>query len=116
VIAGLGNIYVCEALYYAGISPRRSADNVPGVRSKRLLPAIRQVLKRAIAAGGSSLNDYRQADGELGYFQHDFAVYDQSGEICPNAVANDTLKMDRHRINRITQSGRSTYYCPGCQR
>jgi formamidopyrimidine-DNA glycosylase len=83
VVAGLGNIYVCEALFRSGISPERSAASVAGKDAQRLVPAIRDVLTEAIAAGGSSLKDYVQSDGELGYFQHSFAVYGKEGEACP---------------------------------
>ena len=109
VVAGLGNIYVCEALFRAHISPKRLARTVTDERSARLVPAIKSVLTDAIAAGGSSLRDYAHADGELGYFQHHFAVYDREGEPCatPNCAG---------RIKRIVQSGRSSYYCPTCQR
>ena len=107
--AGLGNIYVCEALFRARISPKRLAASVGGERAKRLVPAIKKVLEAAIKAGGSSLRDYAKADGELGYFQHHFAVYDREGKPCP---ARDCRGM----IKRIVQSGRSTYYCPSCQK
>jgi formamidopyrimidine-DNA glycosylase len=106
-VAGLGNIYVSEALHRAGISPRRLARTVAGQRAARLVPAIRQVLEDAIRAGGSSLRDYVQASGELGYFQHDFQVYDREGEACRRCGA---------MVKRIVQSGRATYYCGGCQR
>jgi formamidopyrimidine-DNA glycosylase len=106
VVAGLGNIYVSEALFRAGVSPRRLAGTVAGARAERLAPAIRQVLEEAIAAGGSSLRDYVQSSGELGCFQHAFRVYDRSGEPCPACAAP---------IRRIVQSGRSTYYCGRCQ-
>jgi formamidopyrimidine-DNA glycosylase len=109
VVAGLGNIYVCEALFRARISPKRLAASVAGERAKRLVPAIKKVLEAAILAGGSSLRDYAKADGELGYFQHHFAVYDREGERCP-------AKDCRGKIKRIVQSGRSTYYCPSCQK
>jgi formamidopyrimidine-DNA glycosylase len=109
VVAGLGNIYVCEALFRARISPKRLAASVAGERAKRLVPAIKKVLGAAILAGGSSLRDYAKADGELGYFQHHFAVYDREGKPCP-------AKDCRGKIKRIVQSGRSTYYCPSCQR
>ena len=109
-VAGLGNIYVCEALWRAGISPNRSAASVAGaVRSERLAAAIRSVLLDAIAAGGSTLRDYAHTDGELGYFQHAFAVYDREGEACSKPGCGGTVK-------RIVQSGRSTFYCPRCQR
>jgi formamidopyrimidine-DNA glycosylase len=107
VVAGLGNIYVCEALFRAGISPRRLASSVAGARAGRLMPAIKSVLKEALAAGGSSLRDYAHADGELGYFQHHFRVYDREGKPCPNCGKP---------IKRIVQSGRSTFFCPHCQR
>jgi formamidopyrimidine-DNA glycosylase len=107
VVAGLGNIYVCEALYYAGISPKRLAASVAGARSDRLVWAIRKVLSDAIKAGGSSLRDYAKADGELGYFQHHFAVYGREGERCPDCAG---------AIKRIVQAGRSTFYCPSCQK
>lgn len=109
VVAGLGNIYVCEALYVAGLSPRRQAYTVQGVRAERLAQAVREVLQRAIAAGGSSLRDYVQADGELGYFQHEWAVYDREGERC-RSDGCDRL------VRRLVQSNRSTFYCPRCQR
>jgi formamidopyrimidine-DNA glycosylase len=109
VVAGLGNIYVAEALFRARISPRRLAGNLGPQRIARLVPVIRDVLSEAIAAGGSSLRDYRQADGELGYFQHSFLVYDREGEPCPTPGCVAT-------IARIVQSGRSSYLCPHCQR
>jgi formamidopyrimidine-DNA glycosylase len=109
VVAGLGNIYVCEALFRARISPKRLAASVAGERAKRLVPAIKKVLEDAIRAGGSSLRDYAKADGELGYFQHHFAVYDREGKPCP---ARDCPG----KIKRIVQAGRSTYYCPSCQK
>ena len=113
VVAGLGNIYVCEALFHAGISPRRLAANTTGRRVDRLVPAIKEVLVRAIAAGGSSLRDYVQANGELGYFQHDWAVYDREGERCPGCTCETEPPGG---IRRIVQSGRSTYYCHVRQR
>jgi formamidopyrimidine-DNA glycosylase len=109
VVAGLGNIYVSESLYWAGLSPRRLAGTVSGRRAERLAAAIRHVLERAIAAGGSSLRDYVQSSGELGYFQHQWAVYGKEGEPCPGC---DCSK----RIRRIVQSGRSTFYCAKRQR
>jgi formamidopyrimidine-DNA glycosylase len=109
VVAGLGNIYVSESLFYAGLSPRRLAGTVAGPRAERLAQAIRDVLERAIAAGGSSLRDYVQADGELGYFQHHWAVYGKEGERCPGCDC-------RGGIRRIVQSGRSTFYCGKRQR
>ncbi|MFP4304331.1 bifunctional DNA-formamidopyrimidine glycosylase/DNA-(apurinic or apyrimidinic site) lyase [Rhodosalinus sp.] len=109
VVAGLGNIYVCEALFRAGISPLRRAHRVASRRLAALVPAIRAVLEDAIAAGGSSLRDYRQADGELGYFQHSFDVYGREGASCRRAECTGTVR-------RAVQSGRSTFYCPACQR
>lgn len=108
IVAGLGNIYVCESLYRSRISPRRRGASVAGARAHRLVTAIQEVLNDAIAAGGSSLRDYVQADGELGYFQHGFAVYDRAGEACPSGGPD-------HVIRRIVQSNRSTFYCPKCQ-
>ncbi|HUN53440.1 MAG TPA: bifunctional DNA-formamidopyrimidine glycosylase/DNA-(apurinic or apyrimidinic site) lyase [Candidatus Sulfotelmatobacter sp.] len=108
VVAGLGNIYVSEALFRAGISPRRSAHTVAGTRAERLVPAIKMVLQEAIAAGGSSLRDYVQASGELGCFQHHFDVYDREGQPCQNC--------NRSSVRRIVQSGRSSFFCPTCQR
>ncbi|GGD12617.1 bifunctional DNA-formamidopyrimidine glycosylase/DNA-(apurinic or apyrimidinic site) lyase [Aquisalinus flavus] len=107
VVAGLGNIYVCEALYRAGISPRRKAGTVAGQRAERLAGEIRQVLSEAIEAGGSSLRDHAGPDGALGYFQHTFRVYDREGRpcgVCGGAIA------------RLVQSGRSTFFCGACQR
>jgi formamidopyrimidine-DNA glycosylase len=112
VVAGLGNIYVSEALFRARLSPRRLAYTVPGARVLRLVPAIRATLTEAIAAGGSSLRDYVQPDGELGYFQHAWKVYGREGERCeacpgPPGCAG---------IRRLVQSGRSSFYCPRLQR
>jgi formamidopyrimidine-DNA glycosylase len=107
VIAGLGNIYVCEALWRAKVSPKRLARSVPGQRAARLAPAINEVIAEAIEAGGSSISDFANASGELGYFQHRFAVYDREGEAC--RTCGDTIR-------RLVQSGRSTFYCPSCQR
>jgi len=107
VIAGLGNIYVCEALWRAKVSPKRLARSVPGQRAARLAPAINEVIAEAIEAGGSSISDFANASGELGYFQHRFAVYDREGETC--RTCSDTIR-------RLVQSGRSTFYCPSCQR
>lgn len=115
VVAGLGNIYVCEALHRAGLSPRRQAHSLAtasgraGIRATRLVPAIRQVLEEAIEAGGSTLRDYRAVDGALGYFQHSFAVYGRSGQGCARDGCNGT-------VGKIVQGGRSTFYCPACQR
>jgi formamidopyrimidine-DNA glycosylase len=109
IVAGLGNIYVAEALHRAGIDPRRAAGDLTPGKIAKLVPMIRDVLSEAIAAGGSSLKDYRQADGELGYFQHAFRVYGREGTPCPT----DGCK---GQISRIVQSGRSTFFCPKCQR
>jgi len=109
IVAGLGNIYVCETLFRARISPRRRAGNISGKRAGALVPIIRDVLRDAITAGGSSLRDFRQADGELGYFQHSFDVYGREGEPCRTQGCEGT-------IGRVVQSGRSSFYCPRCQR
>ena len=109
IVAGLGNIYVCETLYRAGISPKRRSRNIARARAAALVPIIRDVLNDAIRAGGSSLRDFRQADGELGYFQHSFDVYDREGHPCRTPGCTNT-------IHRIAQSGRSSFYCPSCQR
>jgi len=109
VIAGLGNIYVCEALFRAGISPKRQAAKVRPEQIKLLAPAIKAVLREAVKAGGSSLRDHKRTDGELGMFQHNFAVYGREGKPCPGKGCKGT-------INRIVQAGRSTFYCPSCQR
>lgn len=109
IVAGLGNIYVCETLYRAGISPKRRASNISRMRAESLVPIIRDVLRDAITAGGSSLRDFRQADGELGYFQHSFDVYDREGQPCRTTGCTDTIR-------RVVQSGRSSFYCPSCQR
>jgi len=113
VVAGLGNIYVSESLYHAGLSPRRLARTVQGARAERLAAAVRRVLTEAIAAGGSSLRDYVQTSGELGYFQHRWAVYDKEGKPCP---ACDCAPPQGSGIRRIVQSGRSTFYCARRQR
>ena len=113
VVAGLGNIYVCEALYRARLSPKRQASTIadrngrPNARATVLVEAIQAVLQDAIAAGGSSLRDHRRTDGALGDFQHNFRVYDRESEPCPNC---------KGKIKRIVQSGRSTFYCPSCQK
>jgi len=113
VVAGLGNIYVCEALYRARLSPKRKASTIadrhgrPNERAEKLVDAIKAVLKDAIEAGGSSLRDHRRADGSLGDFQHNFQVYDRESEPCPSC---------RGKIKRIVQAGRSTFYCPSCQK
>ena len=109
LVAGLGNIYVCEVLFRAGIDPRRKAGRLSKARAQGLVPIIRDVLAEAIEAGGSSLRDYRQADGELGYFQHAFRVYGREGEPCQRQGCTGT-------VARVVQSGRSTFYCPRCQR
>ncbi|MCO5132430.1 MAG: bifunctional DNA-formamidopyrimidine glycosylase/DNA-(apurinic or apyrimidinic site) lyase [Xanthobacteraceae bacterium] len=115
VVAGLGNIYVCEALFRAHVSPKRKAATLadkkgePTERATRLVAAIHDVLNQAIAAGGSSLRDHRQTSGELGYFQHAFQVYDREGEKCPTPGCTGTVK-------RFVQNGRSTFWCPSCQK
>ena len=109
IVAGLGNIYVCEVLFRAGIHPVRKTGRISAARVAALVPIIRDVLSEAIAAGGSSLRDYRQSDGELGYFQHVFQVYDREGAACVTPRCDGT-------ITRIVQSGRSTFFCPQCQR
>lgn len=106
VIAGLGNIYVCEALFRSGISPRRKAATVVGKRNQRLAPAINEVIAEAIAAGGSSISDFASASGELGYFQKHFSVYDRENAPCDTCGAP---------VKRIVQSGRSSFYCGKCQ-
>ena len=117
VVAGLGNIYVCEALFRAGVSPRRSAHTMPGRRTRALVPIIRTVLEEAIAAGGSSLRDYVQTSGELGYFQHSWQVYGREGEACGwGAAPGGPNRVCDGLIRRITQSGRSTFYCGRHQR
>jgi formamidopyrimidine-DNA glycosylase len=105
IVAGLGNIYVCEALYRAGIHPRRAGGSISLERLQRLVPAIHDVLAEAIAAGGSSLRDFASPDGELGYFSKSFLVYDREGQPC---ACGGTVR-------RIVQGGRSTFYCPRCQ-
>ncbi|HDZ82440.1 MAG TPA: bifunctional DNA-formamidopyrimidine glycosylase/DNA-(apurinic or apyrimidinic site) lyase [Roseobacter sp.] len=109
IIAGLGNIYVCETLYRARIHPGRKAGHLSVHEVAGLVPIIRDVLQEAIAAGGSTLRDFKQSDGELGYFQHSFDVYGRESEPCK------TLGCD-HQVSRIVQSGRSSFYCPQCQR
>ncbi|NUR45233.1 MAG: bifunctional DNA-formamidopyrimidine glycosylase/DNA-(apurinic or apyrimidinic site) lyase [Sphingomonas sp.] len=106
IIAGLGNIYVCEALYRAGIHPKRAGSSISLERLRRLVPAIHDVLAEAIAAGGSTLKDFAAPDGELGYFSKSFAVYDREGQPCSCGG----------KVRRIVQGGRSTFYCPACQR
>ncbi len=123
MVAGLGNIYVCEALYRSHLSPRRSAATLatkarqrkgvageePTDHAKRLVTAIHAVLNQAIKAGGSSLRDHRQTSGELGYFQHSFGVYDREGEKCQTAGCGGIVR-------RFSQNGRSTFWCPKCQK
>jgi formamidopyrimidine-DNA glycosylase len=115
VVAGLGNIYVCEALYRARLSPKRRAATIatragePNERARALVQGIRDVLNDAIRAGGSSLRDHKRTDGELGLFQHQFAVYDRDGRRCPRRSCGGAIK-------RIVQTGRSTFFCPVCQR
>ena len=122
LVAGLGNIYVCEALFYAGISPKRKAYTVQGKRAERLHRSIRDVLQKAIKSGGSSLKDYKTIDGAPGYFQHLFAVYDRLGRPCPDCHC-DARDMDLQKntlykqgIKQIVQAGRSTFYCSIKQR
>jgi len=112
VVAGIGNIYASESLFHAGISPLRLARTVRGERAERLAAAVKRVLGKAIAAGGSSLRDFVQTNGELGYFQHHWAVYDREGQRCPSCDCG----VKASRIRRIVQSGRSTFYCPKRQR
>src|SRR5215471_7315177 len=109
IVAGLGNIYTCEALFRSEISPRRLAASIGRVRAQRLVAGIRTVLTEAIEAGGSSLRDYVQADGELGYFQHRWAVYGHEGDPCPGCDCGGAVR-------RIVQSGRSTFFCAKRQR
>jgi formamidopyrimidine-DNA glycosylase len=115
IVAGLGNIYVCEALHRAKLSPRRRASSIatraglPNDRAGTLVEAIKAVLRAAIQAGGSSLRDHRRTDGALGDFQHNFRVYDRSGKPCPRPGCRGTIK-------RIVQTGRSTFFCPLCQK
>lgn len=108
IVAGLGNIYVCEALYRAGISPRRAGGRATRAMLERLVPAIRAVLTQSIEDGGSTLRDYARPDGELGYFATRFDVYGREGEAC-HTCGNNAVK-------RIVQGGRSSWYCPACQR
>ncbi|MHA6318400.1 bifunctional DNA-formamidopyrimidine glycosylase/DNA-(apurinic or apyrimidinic site) lyase [Altererythrobacter sp. CAU 1778] len=108
IVAGLGNIYVCEALYRAQISPRRAGGRVTGPQLRALVPAIREVLEQSIADGGSSLRDYARPDGELGYFATRFDVYGREGADCH--------RDDGGTIRRIVQGGRSTWFCPRCQK
>src|SRR5262249_48390994 len=108
VIAGLGNIYACEALWRSRISPKRRAARLRAAQIEALVTAIQEGLKGAVRAGGSSSRDHRRTNGELGYFQKVFAVYDRAGEACGRRGC-------RGKIKRIVQSGRSTFYCPVCQ-
>src|SRR5262249_22113664 len=108
-LVGVGNIYACEALFLAGISPRRSAHTVQGERAERLAAAIKRVLINSIDDGGSTLRDHVQPDGELGYFPTRFNVYDRKGAVCPHPRCGKLVR-------RLVQSGRSTFYCAGCQR
>ena len=107
IVAGIGNIYACEALFLAGLSPRRRAGGVRGGRAERLVTAIRSVLQRAIEDGGTSLRDHVQPGGEIGYFVQRLSVYGREGEACHQCDST---------IRSITQAGRSSFYCPGCQR
>ena len=109
IIAGLGNIYVCEVLYRSKILPTQKAATLSKLAIGKIVSTIREVLEEAISAGGSSLKDYRQTGGELGYFQHNFQVYGREGETCKEKVCKGTIK-------RITQAGRSSFFCPQCQR
>lgn len=109
IVAGLGNIYVCEALFRAGISPKKPIGGISQKRLNALATAMREVIREAIEKGGSSLKDFAQTDGTLGYFQTTFMVYDQEGMGCPKQDCPG-------RIKRIVQNGRSTFYCPRCQR
>jgi len=109
IVAGIGNIYACEALYLAGINPKRAAGSISLEEFKRLVPAIKKVLKAAIDAGGSSLRDYVQTSGELGVYQNNFAVYDREGQACPDCTCHEG-------VQRFTQGGRSTFWCRSKQR
>ena len=107
LVAGIGNIYACEALFMAGLSPRRKAGTIRGGRADRLVAAIRSVLESAIEDGGTSLRDHVQPGGEIGYFVQRLTVYGRDGQLCGTCGAT---------IRRIIQSGRSSFYCPDCQR
>jgi formamidopyrimidine-DNA glycosylase len=109
IVAGLGNIYVCEALHRAGLSPKRAAKTLTPARADALAAAIRAVLEEAVKAGGSSLRDHARTDGELGYFQHSFRVYDRAGKPCPKPGCKGAIR-------RFVQNGRSTFWCPACQK
>jgi len=112
IVVGVGNIYACESLYRAGISPKRKAGTVSGKRAEALVPAIKQVLAEAIAAGGSSLRDHVQPSGELGYFQKAWKVYGREGESCG---CGSNKAPEGHTVKRIVQGGRSTFFCAYCQ-
>jgi formamidopyrimidine-DNA glycosylase len=112
IVVGLGNIYVCEALFRSGISPKRKSGTINLARARRLVPDIKAVLAEAIRVGGSSLRDHIQPNGELGYFQHNWRVYDREGQPCRQAMAHGGTGV----IKRIVQGGRSTFFCPKCQR
>jgi formamidopyrimidine-DNA glycosylase len=115
LIAGLGNIYVCEALFRAGLHPEAPAGSLatsagrPRKKAQRLAETIREVLLEAVAAGGSTLRDYAHTDGSLGYFQHSFRVYDREGDLCVAPGCGGTVR-------RLAQAGRSTFFCPACQK
>lgn len=113
VVAGVGNIYACEALYHAGIDPLKPAKKIPASAVAKLAKSVRHVLEIAIEAGGSTLRDHRQADGQMGYFQHHFSVYDREGKACPSCKCDPA---ETGGILRITQGGRSTFYCPRKQK
>jgi formamidopyrimidine-DNA glycosylase len=112
IVVGVGNIYASEALHDCGISPLRPASELKPAQAEKLVASIRQVLARAIEAGGSTLRDYRKSDGSLGYFQHSFSVYDKAGEACERCAKNGKKGI----IQKIVQAGRATYYCPKCQK
>jgi formamidopyrimidine-DNA glycosylase len=113
VVAGVGNIYACEALYDAGISPLKKTGAINPSQTEKLVRAVQQVLEKAIKAGGSTLRDHRKTNGEMGYFQHHFSVYDREGKACPDCTCNIAKTGG---IQRITQAGRSTFYCPRKQK
>lgn len=108
VVAGLGNIYVCEALFCARVAPTRICSSITLDEATRIVSCSKEILKRAIEAGGSTLRDFQKIDGSLGYFQYQFSVYDQEGQACPSGCGAEVM--------RIVQSGRSTFYCPSCQK
>ncbi len=109
VVAGLGNIYVSEALYCAAIHPERISNTMTKKEAEKIVSCSKKVLEKAILAGGSTLRNYQQTDGSLGYFQYQFSVYDREGVTCSRRGCSGTIK-------RIVQSGRSTFYCPDCQK